>query len=73
MVKMQTFLLNIKNKVRELDINLKNIWEMDETPVLEDMPENTIVNEISQQTVPIVTTGHKHDCLTVALAAMKKT
>ena len=70
MPKIQTFLLGIRNKVRELHINLKNIGGMDETPVFIDMPGNTIVDEIGQQTVPIVTTGHEHDRFTVALAAM---
>ena len=38
-------------------IDPKNIGGMDETPVFADMPGNTTVDQIGQQTVPIVTTG----------------
>ena len=57
----------IKERKR-FDFALKNIINMDETPMCFDMPGNTTMDKVGSKTVSVKTTGHERQHFTVVLA-----
>lgn len=59
----------MKMRIRH-NFDLSNIGNMDETAVWADMPGNRTVDSKGVRTVPVLTTGHEKQRVTVCLAAM---
>ena len=66
--KVHNFFAFVIKERKRLDFALKNIINMDETPMYFDMPGNTTVNKVGSKTVSVKTTGYERQYFTVVLA-----
>ena len=55
-------------QVQKFDLKPGMIINMDETPIWADMPSATTIECVCAKTVPIKTTGHEKQRITVCLA-----
>ena len=67
--KVANFVAFCKKQREKWNLNIKCIINMDEIPISADMPSETTVTQKGVTTVPIRTTGHEKNRLTVCLAA----
>ena len=66
--KVHNFFAFVIKERKRFDFALKNIINMDETPMYFDMPGNTTVDKVGSKTVTVKTTGHERHHFTVMLA-----
>ena len=57
-----------KKQRQRFKFSLSHVANMDETPIWADIPSATTVDMKGSKVVPIKTTGHKKQCITVCLA-----
>ena len=68
LAKMANFVKFCEKKRNKFDFTLGNIANMDETPIWADMPSKTTVGQRGLKTVPIKSTGHEKQCMTICFA-----
>ena len=66
--KVHNFFAFVIKERKRFDFALKNIINMDKTPMYFDMPGNTTVDKVGSKTVTVKTTGHERQHFTAVLA-----
>ena len=66
--KIANFVKFCEKQRSEFNFSLGSIANMDETPIWADMPSETTVEQRGSKTIPIKSTGHKKQRITVCLA-----
>lgn len=67
--KVSSFILHVRKLRQHHQYALSAIGNMDETPLWLDMPGDTTINRIGEQTISVRTTGHEKGRFTVILGA----
>ena len=68
LAKITNFVRFCEKQKKTFDFALGNITNMDEIPIWADMPTKTTVDQHGLKTVPIKSTGHEKQRMTVCLA-----